>query len=629
MPLNPFDPTRSHRAAPSSTTTVSNAAVVFLIGLFLLVGCSGGDDTSSSTGDAMPGSTKADKHDYNPELLERFRTEHTDKGKPLRNGQGDYSIELLDLQLKDVAAAFEEAFEAKSASKFCLGFTEDFRGSCPADLVATSTTGIAESNETDATLTNWIDGKKEFQSALQQYLDRFDIIYEAFFKMKEYDEDHVFENSVHCKLTLDLRGVRKDGATHQDFMKWKISLRKAQDTWNIDRLFVIERHQLASPKTMFREVTSAAGLLVAEPPDMAINGIGQIYTGDAKPTNFDYGGVCLYDVDGDGDHDIFMPNAYGPFALYMNQGDGTFREESRERGIEASMGARGAVFGDVDNDGDPDLFVARSSFHDPNAEMQGNLFFENLGEGRFREATKKAGLAATSWGMSPVFLDYDVDGDLDLFVANYGTMKHDRATTAHPYNSDKGLVNFLYQNDGNGKFTEVANAAGLGKDTYWSYAVAVCDLNGDRYPDLYVANDFGPNQFYVNQKDGTFVDRADELGIRDIGNGMGAAFADQNGDGLWDLYVTNMQSKTGQRVLAASKDMTKEEDFRYLWKLTLGNVLFEGKHDGTFSENRALDLGVANCGWAWNGDFADFDADGDEDLLVVNGYYSAEGTKDC
>ena len=178
-------------------------------------------------------------------------------------------------------------------------------------------------------------------------------------------------------------------------------------------------------------------------------------------------------------------------------------------------------------------------------------------------------------------------------------------------------------------FTDVTKEAKLDHHTYWSYAVATVDWNKDLYPDIYVANDFGPNNFYVNQGDGTFKDMATELGVVDVGNGMGAAFVDYNHDSRWDLYVTNMQSSTGQRVLQTASDLVSERDMEKLWKLTLGNSMFTAGTDGKFGPSVAADLGIANCQWAWNGDFADFDADADLDLIVLNGYYSGVEAKDC
>lgn len=573
-------------------------------------------------GDREPGSHK--------ELAARFRITDASApvGEPISNSSRDYGIESLDLELKDLSAELEEAFESKNLDRIRPLLTEDFRGSTFDGIAALA--GADEIVEIDGGESErWTDGSDEFLASLQAYFDHFDVIYDAFFKVKHYYDGEVFTRRAIVKIKLDLRAMRKDDGTHQEFVYWKCALARPADRWLIQRAFIISRHQIAAPKALFSDVTGASGLTMVEPADRAVTGLGNISSIDRRHgTNYDYGGVSVYDVDGDEDLDIFMPNAYGPAALFINRGDGTFEDEAQKRGIVCDGGARGAVFGDIDNDGDADLFVCRGPFHHPDVPARSNLFFENLGGGKFRDATAKAGLELTGASMTAVFLDYDRDSYLDLYVANYGDGK-DESGDAHPFLATNGLRNRLYRNRGDGTFEDVSVAARVHNDTYWSYAVAVVDWNKDRYPDLYVANDFGPNNFLVNRGDGTFEDRASALGIEDIGNGMGASFADYNDDGVWDLYVVNMQSSTGRRVLSAAADvLTNKEDFQYLWKLTLGNSLFEGRRDGGF-DSRGIELGVADCGWAWNGDFTDFDADGDLDLLVMNGYFSGAEKKDC
>jgi len=567
-----------------------------------------------------------------PELQARFAdldarfasSPEAPPGEPVTNDSDEYALESIDLGLKDLMADLEEAFEGKDAEAVGALVTDDFRGSSFGDLVEV-TSGVAERDSGPSE--NWVDEREALVRELGDFFDRFQYVYEAFFKVKEYFDGQVFTERVGCKVKLDLRGKRADGSVHQEFVYWKCALAKAGETWKIDRAFLIERHQSASREPLFTEITSASGLYVTEPPDRAVTGIGNISPIDRQQgTNFDYGGVCVYDVDGDGDLDIFMPNAYGAFALYVNQGDGTFVDEAARRGIDGSGGARGAVFGDADNDGDPDLYVCRGPFHTDDIRAETNLFYENVGEGRFREVTERAGLELVGSSMSATFLDYDRDGYLDLFVANYGDGKSEGES--HPFHATNGIANKLYRNRGDGTFEDVSTAAGVGAETFWSYAVAVCDWNKDGHPDIYVANDFGPNNFYVSQGDGTFRDLAKQLAIEDVGNGMGAAFVDYDHDADWDLYVVNMQSGTGRRVLSAAKKVvTAERDFQYLWKLTLGNSFFE-LEDGKFL-SKGKDLGIADSGWGWHADFFDYDADGDRDLLVMNGYFSGAEKKDC
>ncbi len=555
------------------------------------------------------------------ELDRRFRVDDPDRGAPVANSAFAFDLENLDLELQGIYRDLEDEIEAGDLDAVAARLTDGFRGSVPGELIAVPDDEIADRTIGPSEI--FVDGPDAFRAGFERYLDQFDQVYESFLKAKEYVDGGVFENRVEVKIKQDLRGHRKDGAIHQEKLVWRCSLRKDGDTWKFDRAFVISRHETASRRTLFTDITRASGLALAEPPEVAISGFRNLAK-EGFLSNYDYGGVCVYDVDGDDRLDIFLPNAFGSFALFMNRGNGKFVDEAAVRGITVSGAARGAVFGDVDNDGDADLFVCRAESHHLKIPERGNLFFENTGSGQFRERTKEAGLAYEGPSMTPVMLDYDNDGDLDILVANYGS-----EIVHHPFKATNGERNLLYRNDGKGRFTEVGKEAGL-TETYWSYAIAVCDWNNDRYPDFYVANDYGRNHFYVNGGDGTFEERAAEVGIEDVGNGMGATFVDWNRDGAWDLYVTNMQSATGRRVLAAASDITRPEDRANLEKLTIGNTFFEGRSDGKgFGANRAIDLGIADAGWAWHGDFADFDADGDDDLVVVNGYYSARGKVDC
>ncbi len=193
------------------------------------------------------------------------------------------------------------------------------------------------------------------------------------------------------------------------------------------------------------------------------------------------------------------------------------------------------------------------------------------------------------------------------------------------FETRNGDPNLLYRNLGGGRFEAVPDAAGAA-DTGWSYAVAVCDYDNDGWPDIYVANDYGPNRLYRNNRAGGFEETQEAAGVTDNGNGMGAAWADINGDGRFDLYVTNMSSATGNRILSAAP-IADDRERELMLKFTRGNSLFRAKADGTF-DSVGEELGVAHCGWAWHGDFLDIDRDADEDLFVVNGYITGVTEKD-
>lgn len=246
---------------------------------------------------------------------------------------------------------------------------------------------------------------------------------------------------------------------------------------------------------------------------------GVAYKGNGK-------GVAIADYNNDGYDDILISNKGGGLRLYKNNGNGTFTDVTKEVGLDDVGYCLGSVFGDIDNDGWVDLYVPKGGVY----EVETNRLFKNV-NGKFVDITDKAGVAGIVDG-KPAFTygaamaDYDRDGFLDIYLANYGV----------------GAKNILYRNNGDGTFTDVTDKAGVG-DKSWSWSATWADVNGDGWPDLYVVNGRypagEPNKLYINKGDGTFVEMAEKLGVADDGWGLGAAFADVNNDGALDLYVSN------------------------------------------------------------------------------------------
>jgi hypothetical protein len=262
---------------------------------------------------------------------------------------------------------------------------------------------------------------------------------------------------------------------------------------------------------------------------------------------YDHGcGVAVGDYDGDGHEDVYFVNQAGPNALYRNRGDGTFEDVTAKAGV--GLGDRvcvGAAFADTLNRGRQDLFVTST--------RGGNVFFRNNGDGTFTDATKEAGLAVTptTHSQTAVFFDYDNDGYPDLFVTNSAkwTLK-DYDKGAHYFRGPADLwdlagsrpeYNVLYHNNGDGTFTDVTARAGLaGKG--WGGDVAVFDYNGDGLLDLFVTNMFGASQLYRNNGDGTFTDVTREVLGRTSFGAIGCRVFDFNNDGRLDLFVADMHS---------------------------------------------------------------------------------------
>jgi hypothetical protein len=331
-------------------------------------------------------------------------------------------------------------------------------------------------------------------------------------------------------------------------------------------------------------------------------------------------GVVLLDFDGDGDRDVFMidgaalPGYAGPAArsrLFRNDG-GRFVDVTAAAGLEPSaygtavhgtaVYGTGGVAGDVDGDGDLDLYVAA---------FGPNLLFENRGDGSFREVAAERGVADPAWSSSAAFADVDGDGDLDLYVSNYvdftldnnkpcGDQRRQLRGYCGPdvYN---GLPDRFYRNLGGGRFRDDTAAAGLGGADGAGLGVCFGDLDDDGRPDLYVANDLMPNYLFHNRGDGSFEDASLLSGTAfgDRGKaeaGMGIAIDDFDGDGRLDIVVTNYEGET--HALYGNRGGGLFTDRRFVANLAEPSL-------------RMLAFGVAS---------GDLDHDGDPDLAVANGH---------
>jgi enediyne biosynthesis protein E4 len=332
-------------------------------------------------------------------------------------------------------------------------------------------------------------------------------------------------------------------------------------------------------------------------------------------------GVAFYDYDNDGWLDIFLVNGsrLEGFAsgqeptshLFKNNRDGTFTDVTEKAGLKRSGWGQGVCVGDYDNDGFDDLFVTY---------FGKNVLYHNNGNGTFTDVSEKAGVAGkkTRWGTGCAFVDYDRDGHLDLFVANYIAL--DLATAPVPESGPclyKGVMvacgppglagdtNILYHNNGNGTFTDVSEAAGITQaNGFYGLGVLTGDFDNDGWPDIYVANDSTPSAMYQNKRNGKFVDVGMEAGCVLSADGkpqagMGVSAADYDLDGNLDIVKTNFAGDTPS--LYHNK----------------GNWNFE---DSTFTGG----LGAHTQFLGWGCGFFDMDNDGWPDILICNGHVYPE-----
>lgn len=360
----------------------------------------------------------------------------------------------------------------------------------------------------------------------------------------------------------------------------------------------------------FTEITKPAGIDFVQFSGMT----------DAKHLPTAYGfGVAIFDYDNDGRLDLYFATATrlplgtmrtGPNRLYRNLGGERFRDMTRASGLDFAGFCHGIVTGDIDNDGDQDVFLCNYG---------ANVLYLNRGDGTFQDITQAAGVAEPGWSTAGAFLDFDNDGFLDLYVARYGHWRlpdNDQfcaapndwqkkgAPAVRVYCSPKSVRparHLLYRNNGNRTFTDVTERAGVGRTDGRGLGVVAADLNNDLKIDLYVANDMCPNFVFLNQGDGTFHDATESSGAGYDASGqtragMGVDAEDVNRDGLPDLFVTNFWNEPNSLFM------------------NLGNGLF---HEQTATSGMMHDS-LAWVGWGCG--LIDFDNDGWPDCFVANGH---------
>ena len=360
-----------------------------------------------------------------------------------------------------------------------------------------------------------------------------------------------------------------------------------------------------APVAEFRNTAAAAGLTSQFPNGGTVTKEFILETTGS--------GAAFFDYDNDGLPDIFLVSgAGGTNRLYRNQGDGRFTDVTQMAGLKSSGWGQGVCAGDFDNDGFTDLFVTY---------WGQNHLYRNIGGKRFEDVTEGAGLQQNRvrYNTGCAFLDYDLDGKLDLVVANY--LRFDPATSpkpgANPYCFYRGIAvncgprglpfdqNILYRNQGGGRFLDVSDQSGIAKPLgHYSLGVLTGDFNGDGKPDIYIAADQTPSLLYINQGDGTFREEAVPRGAAfdEDGramSGMGVAAADYLHSGSAAIFRTNFSDER--------------------------ETLYRNNAKGEFEDvtvSAGLGLNTRFVGWGCG--FLDFDNDGWPDLFLVNGHVFPE-----
>ncbi len=333
-----------------------------------------------------------------------------------------------------------------------------------------------------------------------------------------------------------------------------------------------------------------------------------------------YQGIAIGDVNADGLDDFYLCQESAlPNRLFVQNLDGTATDRSAELGVDWLEGSRSALFVDLDNDGDQDLVVAT---------FNALLFLANDGTGKF---TTKNTLRAARFGFSLSATDFDQDGNLDIYVGFYYPSTGDPDLIALPrvyHDANTGGRNILLRNEGDWKFRDVTEGSGLSENNRrYTFATSWEDFDNDGDLDLYVANDYGRNNFYRNDYS-RFTDIAAEAAVEDQSFGMSADWADFNQDGWMDLYVANMFSAAGNRATHQADFRSDNEQARRRFQyIARGNSLFMNS-DGEKFQDISQQAGVMMGRWSWGSRFVDLNNDGWEDVVVANGYLTRESKHD-
>ena len=420
------------------------------------------------------------------------------------------------------------------------------------------------------------------------------------------------------KADIELHAVGRgaDGSVRTHNLRFDVQVMQDRAKWLIRGAKATSMESRRRERPMFTDIGAQAGVSYSGMP-----------AEDATPFPFrhlrlPYNGAAAGDANGDGIWDIFACGKERNF-LYLGRGDGSYEEVAVEWGVLKPSDGTGAVFFDYDNDGDQDLFVAGEGHVADDGNDVGNRLrmYRNDGGG-YTDVSKEVGLHENMFAYSVSIIDYDNDGWLDIYLANYGQFGLERNNSWR--DSDNGDVDALFRNLGGERFVDVREEAGL-DTTRWSFAVSSADYDRDGDQDVYVAHDYGPNSFYVNQGDGTFRDIGTDLTAEDLGFGMGVNWGDLDNDGDLDLYIANMYVPVASRILGRLPMMGEGLD--HPMKLSRGNTILIQEEDGGFHV-APEELGGIRGMWAWGCAVNDFDLDGRLDIFCTNGMFTRPGVGD-
>ncbi len=480
-----------------------------------------------------------------------------------------------------------------------------------------------------------LPGRERFLQEIKNYLAPLKQVETADFEIYECTQLADSPLTLEAKIRYDFVGARNELIRSQQVREERIGSwltqwsRTESGAWRVLKWMASEETLSRATGRIFVDITSPALGHTESYKEQLLRGADYwrtVLDGAAGVDVYGNNGLAVGDFDNDGLDDLYVCQPAGlPNRLYRNRGDGTFEDATEKSGLGVLDFTACALFADFENRGLQDLLVVCAT---------GPLLFRNDGNGEFSLKADAFRFARPPQGAftHAAAADYDRDGRLDIYFCLYSYYQGlDQYRYPVPYfDARNGPPNYLFHNEGNGVFEDRTEAAGLNiENDRYSFACSWGDCNADGWPDLYVVNDFGRNNLYRNNGNGTFTAVSRESKVDEAGAGMSACWLDFDNDGKQDIYAAGMWVAAGMRVFEDSHFHGGEpENIRSLYRRHMaGNSLYRNQGDGKF-QNVAPLAGVEMGRWSWSTDAWDFDHDGYPDLYVANGYISGIDRKD-
>ncbi|HLK04451.1 MAG TPA: FG-GAP-like repeat-containing protein [Candidatus Acidoferrum sp.] len=542
-------------------------------------------------------------------------------------GSDGYAGEKIAAELQSVLGRWSStlrnspadlsAMKESMASSFECNFVQ-----APVETNRRSSTGVEVSAR--AWAARPLANDESGLGGLGNYFSSLAKIWTAEFEILQIGQSAASSGRVASRVRYSFAGERKSGGVEERNGYWEMVWTNSPgQKWLVEKWSFTSETTSRAPRRMFEDVTASYMTSCESYGRQLRVGTDEWRTVLDGASGIDvYGnnGVAAGDFDNDGFDDLYVCQPSGlPNRLYRNRGDGRFEDVTESAGVAVLDATSCALFADFQNRGVQDLLVVCDS---------GPLLFLNNGKGKFEHRPDAFAFAKPPQGTftHAAIADYDRDGKLDIYFCLYTYyLGLDQYHYPSPYfDARNGPPNFLFHNQGDGTFIDRTETSGLGAENdRYSFACAWGDINGNGWPDLYVANDFGRSNLYRNNGDGTFAAISEASGANDVGAGMSACWLDAANSGKQDIYVSNMWSAAGQRVSADELFHPSDSaEIKSLYRQhARGNSFYKNLGDGRF-KNTAAETGVELGRWAWSSDSWDFDHDGFADLYVANGYIS-------